>query len=365
MYGILKKGYIIGAWLYGSFVFSWLALHTLFGDQIWWLALLNVFAPYFFLPLLPLLVVSAYYRTATIYLPVISVALTFFALYGQQLPFHRLLLPSVINEPTIRIMSFNIWSGSRREETANVIRANHWPDIVAIQELTPTMATLIDEAVGEQYPFRILDFKDGRVGLGIYSCYPLQELNPEIGSDPNWQVQVVQVQMPDRSFVLYNVHPYATNVYLYLEQGLSLSNAVRTSYANRLTFVNRLLDDIQQRDTPVIVAGDLNSTEQSDVYKVLTASLADAYRVAGQGFGHTFPVYSASFQEIPPLAKLAQFVSAKTPNFVPRYYLNSFRLLRIDMILYSREVSAIKSHVSSIHGESDHLPVLATMQWRW
>lgn len=362
MIRIIKHSYIGFAWLYATFILSWLTLHTLFGDQIWWLALLNVMAPYLFLPLFPLLIGSIYYRSPAVYAPMLSVTLTFLALYGQQFPFQRLPLHRV-NEPALRVMSFNIWSGSRTAETAKVMGKSNWPDLVAIQELTPHMATVIAPLVSEHYPYYSLSFPAAQSGMGIYSRYPLHTLADSQLSDPGWQVQIVEVNVGDKLFVLYNVHPHATNVYLYLEQGLSLPTAVRSSYQNRLLFVQRLLADIHHRQAPVIVAGDFNSTEQSDVYKVLTTQLSDAYRDAGWGFGHTFPAYSASFREIPPIAKVASFIYTRAIHFVPSYYLNSFRLLRIDMILHSQDFRATSSRVSSAHGESDHLPVLATLQW--
>jgi hypothetical protein len=39
------------AWLYAGGVVLWFALHGWLGDAVWWLALLNAFAPFFFLPL--------------------------------------------------------------------------------------------------------------------------------------------------------------------------------------------------------------------------------------------------------------------------------------------------------------------------
>lgn len=363
MYKIIKNSYISFAWLYGSFITSWLALHTIFGDQIWWLALINVMTPYLFLPLAPLIIAAICYRTSSIYIPVFSVAITFLTLYGQQFPFYRLEF-SLADEPTIRVMSFNIWSGSHSVETAKVMEENGWPDVVAIQELSPSMAAVIHQEIGEQYPFRVLSIQNGELGMGIYSRYPLLELATQQISEPSWQVQVVKIYTNHKSFILYNVHPEATNIYLYLAHGLSMADAVTASYQSRLVFAHQLLADIGQYDAPVIVAGDFNSTEQSDVYKLLTTHLIDAYRDAGWGFGHTFPAYSASFQEIPPLARLAEFISEKTLAFLPRYYLNSFRLLRIDMILHSQQFNAINSQVSSAHGESDHLPILATLQWK-
>jgi endonuclease/exonuclease/phosphatase family metal-dependent hydrolase len=92
----------------------------------------------------------------------------------------------------------------------------------------------------------------------------------------------------------------------------------------------------------VIVVGDFNTTDQSEAYAILDQELTDSHRTAGWGFGHTFPTEFGTFREFP---------------IVPR-------LVRIDMIWHTDAFVALESHVSNSHGESDHLPVLATLAWR-
>jgi endonuclease/exonuclease/phosphatase (EEP) superfamily protein YafD len=100
---------------------------------------------------------------------------------------------------------------------------------------------------------------------------------------------------------------------------------------------------VRTRTEPVIVLGDFNSADQSDVHTVLTQHLADAHERAGWGFGHTFPA---------------------EPRFVYRL-LAPARLTRIDMIFYSdKDFVALRSYVSAQHAGSDHLPVVATLAWR-
>ncbi len=68
----------------------------------------------------------------------------------------------------------------------------------------------------------------------------------------------------------------------------------------------------------------------------------DAHRRAGWGFGNTFPAHQGYSHGLPIFRKLT----------------------RIDMIFYSSEFIALSSHVGATSGESDHLPVLATLAWQ-
>lgn len=73
-------------------------------------------------------------------------------------------------------MSFNIWGGSQSKETARVILDNGTPDIVAVQELTPQMATTLLKEVGDIYPYRAFQTGPRNEGMGVLSRYPLVEL---------------------------------------------------------------------------------------------------------------------------------------------------------------------------------------------
>ena len=110
----------------------------------------------------------------------------------------------------------------------------------------------------------------------------------------------------------------------------------------RRAFFRRLVADLASRPGPVVVAGDLNSTDKSEVYAILSAHLTDAHRAVGWGFGHTFPAYAGSYRGIP---------------IVPRQ-------MRIDIVFASDEFVPLHSRIGSTYGESDHLPVLAELGWR-
>ena len=204
------------------------------------------------------------------------------------------------------------------------------------------MASVLIEEIGDVYPYHVLSIGARAYGLGVFSRYPLTQLDTSHLSDPNWRVQALRVEADDRHFILYNVHLQVSNVLGYLETGASAAKEVEASVRGRESQVRRLVADIGRRSEPVVVAGDFNSTDQSDGYRILSKCLTDAYRRVGWGFGHTFPAYGGSWHGLPILP----------------------REMRIDMIFCSDEFVPLRCEVGTAHGESDHLPVIARLDWR-
>ncbi|MGC9399329.1 MAG: endonuclease/exonuclease/phosphatase family protein [Anaerolineae bacterium] len=320
---------------------GWFALRSGWGDALWWLALLNTFAPFLFAPLLFLPPLAGVIQRRAAWLGVALPLTLFLFLYGE----HFLPRPShfVKKDVAVSVMSFNIWGWSRAPETARVIYDMGLPDVVLLQELSPQMAETILTEVGDVYPHHLLETAEGYRGMGILSRYPLRELDTEaLTASSRWRMQVVEVILEDRPFVLYHCHLQSTNILYLLEANLSLPRQVRASFAARERMINALKTDIEARGQPVIVAGDFNSTDQSAAYRMLAQALTEAHRAVGWGFGHTFPAYAGRFRGVP----------------IPP------RLMRLDMVFYSRAFVALRSRVGGTHGESDHLPVVVEMAWR-
>jgi len=330
-----QMGTVLG-WLYASLIIAWFVLHAWVGDAIWWLALLNSFTPFLFLPLLLILPACLVCRWRAFQISAVPPVLIFLVLYGD------LFLPQLAiasGEDSLVIMTFNVWGYSGSAETAQAIIHDEVPDIVAIQELSSQMGEVLLAELGAVYPYRSIRFgAEQDSGMAVLSRYPLAVLEAEGLS--GWQMQVVEIHTGERTVTLYNIHLEVANVLAYIEDGTSLPEAVRASWAKREAQVRALVADL--RPGPVIVAGDLNSTDQSTAYGLLRKALADAHRVAGWGFGHTFPAYGGSWRGIPIVA----------------------RQMRIDMIFYSQDFVALRCQVGSTHGESDHLPVVAELVWR-
>jgi endonuclease/exonuclease/phosphatase (EEP) superfamily protein YafD len=326
---------------YAVLIALWAVLHACLGDAPWWLALLNAFAPLFFLPLVLLLPLALICRCRAARASVALPILIFTALYGP------LYLPAwpmarAAEGETLTVMTFNLWGGSRQAETARAVLDNGAPDVVALQELSSDMVDVLLSEVGDAYPRYVFSPAVGFHGMGVLSRYPLAELEADHLVHPDWRIQIVRVKAPGGPVILYNVHPFSSNVILYIEQGAPIPERVRDSFRAREALLRTLAADVERRSEPVIVAGDFNTTDRSDAYAILSAHVADAHRSEGWGMGHTFPAYAGRYRGIP---------------IVPRQ-------MRIDMIFHSQELVPLRCKVGTAYGESDHLPVVAEFGWR-
>lgn len=207
-------------------------------------------------------------------------------------------------------------------------------DIIALQELTDEHATAIERDLRDLYPYQSL-YGYGIPGKGLLSHYPILEeelfylqaqrlphLRATIAVDDAWPgsslqttpITVIVAHPPPPGLGLggYRVHPYAAAEIASLAQMTTASG-------------------------PGILMGDFNLADQNDNYALLSdAGLTDAFRVAGWGFGVTWPA-----RRIGPLRLL----------------------VRVDYVWYSDHFHAIESWVGP-HAGSDHLPVLARLAWR-
>ena len=294
--------------------------------------------PFLFVPLVLLIPACFLYRQQAFWISVALPLLIFAVLYG------RLFLPKppVRNSDSITVMTFNIWGGSHSPATARVIVENGLPDIVALQELTPQMADVFLAELGDAYPYRLLRPEGTYRGMGVLSRFPLTEIDTRHLAHPRWQIQAMRVESPAGSFTLYNVHPDAPNALAYIEAGMDVPAEMRAILVMHQQFGEALIADFSRRVEPVVVAGDFNSTDQSDVYALLRQHLTDAYRAVGWGFGHTFPAYGGSFRGIP----------------IPSLQ------MRLDMVFYAADFRAARASVSRTYGESDHRPLLTELVWR-
>lgn len=324
----------MAVWLYGAAIVLWFMLHLSTGDRLGWVALANIFAPYLFLPL-PFALAASLLIGRRAWAPVLLAVLVFAAEYGALFDF-GLFGPRLAEGEPITILSFNTWGYSKSPETAQAIVATGAPDIVVLQELSSAIADAVDRDLAGTYPYRLMEPGNRK---GILSRYPLTDASGSLPPDVRWFAQAAEIDVNGRRLTVYNVHLYAVTALSDLATGRSVVDGLVGGAVARQEQATALVRDIATRTGPVVVAGDLNATDQSTVYAMLTGRLEDAHRRAGSGFGHTFPAYRGSFRGL---------------SILPR-------TVRIDMILYSPDLQATESRVVFEHGESDHNPVWATL----
>jgi vancomycin resistance protein VanJ len=192
-------------------------------------------------------------------------------------------------------------------------------DIVAIQELTPRSADVLETALSTEYPYRAFHAVVGFHGQGILSKYP-------IVSDEFWKIylghQRTGIAVNGTVITVYNVHPVHHILPFW---GFDISR--------RTEEVNVFLNKASQDDTPILITGDFNMTDQSGDYQRITQTYQDSYRQVGYGMGTTFPAH------IP---------------FLPS-------LVRIDYVFHSEEFTAFEADVLRSTGGSDHRPLVVTL----
>ncbi len=319
---------------YLAAVVVWAALHWVFGDRWWWLFLLNSFAEYlFFLLPLPLLV-AVITRRRDIAIGFAVVLILGVWLYGG------LFLPPLpsgqASGPRITVMTTNVLGyNTHPEGVIASIRASD-ADIIALQELNPEIGAALQELAAE-YPYQELEPQAGVSGVGVISRYPLEPLEAEI--DGNWvgMPQILRVDWEGDEVVVVNLHT--------IPPGALYPSSLGYSTRERERQIGTLLQFLHSRSEPLIVMGDLNATDQSNVYRMMRRSLQDAWRERGWGLGHTFPGAASPGSSRPTLGGVP----------VPKW------LLRLDYIFCSAHWQVERAWIGQWDGVSDHRPVVARM----
>jgi hypothetical protein len=139
-------------------------------------------------------------------------------------------------------------------------------DVLAVVENTPA----IDAAVAAGYPYHL--FADGTPSVGVYSRYPLRLLQDPGPGFPGMRVAVAA----PAPFVLYAMHVP--------KPWFSGSGGYWTTPSEHHRLVEDLAAQAAAEPGPVVVAGDLNSTDRARDYRLLVGSgLTDAMRAAWTG----------------------------------------------------------------------------------
>ena len=303
--------------VYGIIVTVYTALQLTIGEQFIVVAWLNNGAYLLWAGAIALIVPCILFRRRRILALMLLPALTFTINY---LPMYvpREVVPSP-NTQALTVLTYNI-----KLSPSNIygISNDIWridADIVAIQELTPRSAEVLESELANIYPYRAFHPVNGFAGQGILSKYP-------IVADEFWRLylghQRVEIDVNGTVIAVYNVHPVHHILPFW---GFDISR--------RTEEVDFFLKKAEQDNIPVLIAGDFNMTDQSGDYQRITANYTDSYRQVGYGMGTTFPAHIRPFPS----------------------------LVRIDYVFHSEEFTALTADVLRSTGGSDHRPLVVTL----
>lgn len=322
---------------YTSGVVLYFALRLILGDQFWWLALLNNFAPYYFLPL-PLLSLLAF----ILHLPRRYFLVPLIVLIGGLVWLAPRLLSTgaaAASGTTLKVITFNHWRNHPDLDAIAGWLEDEAADIVVMQQAYRRLSSMTED----DYPYFAFDGpRDSGSGRVLLSRYPIAESQSIIFApeeDRGMQRAVIEVR--GEPVIVYNVHlsqPQREEPrFSFGGLGFPFRYIAQYDESARNQQIRTLIDAVMQETEPTIVAGDFNTSDNALIYHELAAVMHDSFREAGAGLGATWPVTKVrGLPALPPL-------------------------LRIDYIWYRGDFRALSAALGPSHG-SDHRPVIAQLE---
>ena len=324
------------SWLYLALLAAWFTLNLLTGDRFALIGLITLLAVYLFVPLPAIGLAALVFRRPALGAGALAGGLVVVWIWGG------LFLPPpavpAAPGPALRVLTFNVLATHNQwQPLAATIQAAD-ADVVMLQELNPAHAAELQAALGEKYPYAVLEPRPNATGIGVLSKYPLAPAPPGQGLPEEaaglaWigGPQVLTLTWEGETVTLVNFHMRSTPRVRNLAR-------VAADFQQRNQQA-RILAEIGRRPGPVILAGDANSVPLSDAHRILTTTLYDAWQAAGFGLGHTFPSRST--------------VPGSDRVQIGEWYVPPW-LARIDYVFHNAYWQTAAARLATVDGVSDH-----------
>ena len=327
--------------------------------RLWWplrdlVSLGSEFVPFFFAPL-PLwalmglvgLVAKRPGHVVAASLPWLLFAGVYGSLFLPR-PAHVQAALAQVEQPSgtaLRVMTFNVLEVNGRPDALAAVIRDASPDVLVVQELNPRQSQALDAALSREYPYRHLRPAWSYNGVGTWSRYPIlaEDRWADLQPAPRWQYTRVSVN--GHPVHVVNLHLTAPRIVwrrLPFVPGALPAGQRADDRRRQVALLAPRLHELAVSGEPVVVAGDLNMTDQAPEFRqLLGAGYADAYREAGWGFGLTFPA-----------GPVAVFFRRQVP---------AQPMVAIDHVLVSPGVDVRQIRVWPASGGSDHHPLVADL----
>lgn len=306
-------------WVLGLLLLAGLILRWWTGDQLFLARYTGYLMPWLLLLLLPgaLWAGSIQYRwlSALLLLSALIIVVNYAPLFWSRSGGSG---PAVME---LKVLSYNTWSKNfDTDRIAGVVKGQR-PDILLLQEVKPEVFEKLENHLQDLYDgHNVYLSYEPQLLLAIASRYPMESSTVLKGKG---RVQKVILSSPSGPITVFNVHM--------LRRGGWLSRYKKIA--------SLLQEDIIKETRPVILAGDLNITDQAETYKYISRVLKNAHWESGFGFGFSFPS-----------SVIKVFGSVSVPS-----------LIRIDHIFFNNRFISINAGTIKDSGGSDHFPVMAVL----
>lgn len=216
-------------------------------------------------------------------------------------------------------------------EDTKVFVSKEDPDIICIQEPYYNSS---DEF--QNYPFRFLEYEhmQGKGMLAIFSKYPILETGLLNLPRTNSNAVFADVQYKNDTIRIYNVHLESLGItpgqgVLRKEPTDKLFKQVSHAFQKQVEQAQIIGRHVKSSPYKVILCGDFNNGQYSNVYRMIKGNLQDSFLKKGNGYGGTYVFHGLPF--------------------------------RIDFIFADKSFE-VKSHTNYDVEYSDHFPVMASFE---
>lgn len=235
--------------------------------------------------------------------------------------------PVVTQAHELRVMTFNVHPTNQQMDALAQLILDSQLDVVALQEIKRGAGNDLVAQLAEDFPFVARHKR-----MMLLSRYPIREFPPLRGLS---QGQLVEVHAPMGDVYVWNLHAPT-----------AVQQSVWEMQKRELAIIEQ---HISKTEGPLLLLGDLNTTDQSENYNIIADHLTDAHAVAGQGLGLTYPDPGALYTLFPATKGKLQWLPP---------------LFRIDYIFVSDHWQVQDTLVITSAGGSDHRPLIATIGFR-
>lgn len=303
-------------WLITGGLLAVLALRFVWHDGLWPLLIFNAYAWLLFAPIwlvLPFAIWKKKHRMA-----IAAGVCACWHLFNVVPPVVSADPPPAANERRLRVVNANLLTSNRRPETLldELLAAD--ADVLILQEVSPVWVHFMEQRVFPEYPHRILESRGDAFGAAILSRVEAIESDLQVVDGLPWPRMVIPFGVGSVEILCVHTLPPRTSAYV--EGHLRQLDAV----------ADWALADERTR----IVAGDFNSTVWSRFHGRMEERFDDAWNLAGDGFGFTWP---NGLFNLPPA--------------------------RLDHVYVSRDLTVTEIEVGRGVG-SDHRPLILTIAER-
>lgn len=300
-----------------------------------WLAVMQIFGPHLFLPLL-LLLPFAFLRGAVGLRIVLLICLGVFAL--RFMPALGAARAADVGAPQISVLSWNVYAGNPHYDRISRLLARKPADVVLLQEAQWQWVEYSQE-VQAAYPYRLASPSDVPPGMVFLSVYPIVTHGILDGERDLWDIpRLLWVKLDlgnGQRITVVGAHPMSAYS---VGKGCSLPVCYSPDWRDEQISAMRdsYISPMLASGEPLIVAGDFNITEREPAYADLSRGLIDAWRTVGSGLGSTWRPSLLMVQDV--------------------------GLLRIDYLFSSHNIAPLEMSVDCSSKDSDHCMVVGRFE---